>query len=164
MSLNKTEERQINNGFVKKYTFARRLGRRIEGSVIAKFDDAVIMDQKKISSADTVNKGFIVGGDSYSKMASLYTDIDDDYYKNVKVVLATKFEDEHRNMLIGKGILPMVFSNRKDVNLLGTEDQLLIDDLELDGENFIYISNKNISIKVDIVASNEEKEVLKGYA
>lgn len=163
MSLNRALKGQIGNAHVKEYSFNRRLGRRIEGSVVAKFDKGLVLNQKENSSTNPVNRGFIVGGDGYSKVANLYTDLDDDYYGNVKVVITTGFEEEHRNMLIGKGIIPMVFSNKDDVNLLGTEDQLLIDDLELNGENYIYISNKNISVKVDLIASQEEKEVLKGY-
>lgn len=164
MSLNREQERMNGNELTKAYSFGRRLGRRIEGAVIVKFDEQVKVDHEKLSSTEFDGRGFIVGGDSYSKMASLYTDIDGEYYKNIKVVLATVFEEEHRNMLIGKGILPMVFSNKRDLKLFCKKDELLIDDLELDGENFIYINNKNISVKVELVASQEEKEILKKYA
>jgi len=142
------------------------LGKIINGLVVGKFDGKSILDGKSISTANSDEKvsgrqGIIVGGNEYGKMDNKILDALDDFYKDTKVVVALSFQEEHRKELIYRGIIPFQISRSDDYKTFRENDKILIEDLDLYGDNCLYIENKNIAVPIVIKASQQEKDSLK---
>lgn len=74
--------------------------------------------------------GFIVGGDNYGQGSSREHAALAPLYLGIKAVIAKSFARIHRANLINSGIIPLVFENEKDYDLINKMDELVITDVK----------------------------------
>jgi len=73
--------------------------------------------------------GFIVGGHNYGQGSSREHAALAPMHLGIKAVIARSFARIHRSNLINFGILPLVFANEADYDLVKQEDELLVEDV-----------------------------------
>ena len=97
-------------------------------------------------------KGAILGGENYGQGSSREHAALAPRFLGVKVVLAKGFARIHKANLINFGILPLVFENPADYDLLEEGDTLefanLRKSLEMEKGMEVFIKNKKRSIRV----------------
>ncbi|MCG2711743.1 MAG: aconitate hydratase [Candidatus Omnitrophica bacterium] len=108
---------------------------------------------------------FIVAGDSYGQGSSREHAALCPMYLGVKAVLAKSLERIHAANLVNFGILPLVFLNPNDYDVLDAEDQIQMSDLTAsldEGKSItIEIKTKNKKIKMGYNLSYRQKEIIK---
>ncbi len=113
--------------------------------------------------------GFVIGGDNYGQGSSREHAALVPLYLGVKAVIAKSFARIHKSNLINSGILPLVFENKDDYELLDEFDDIeLVCLLECPDNGFkIHLVNntKDIAIGVILEGSTRDIEILKcgGY-
>ena len=72
-------------------------------------------------------------------------------FLGVEMVIAKSFARIHKENLINYGILPLVFDNKADYSLIGSDDILAIDNVRAQlekGELTVRIANTDTSFQV----------------
>lgn len=112
--------------------------------------------------------GFIVAGSNYGQGSSREHAALAPLYLGVKGVFAKSFARIHRANLINSGIIPMVFKNPGDYEEISKLDKLVIKELYNGiekGEAVVLDLSNNKEYKLDVLLSDEEKDMIKcgGY-
>lgn len=106
----------------------------------------------------------IVAGSSYGQGSSREHAAICPMYLGVKVVLAQSIERIHQNNLCNFGIVPLIFRNDEDYNLIKQGDDICIEDLpdqiEMayleDNPIIVNIGGRNIKMKCEITEAQKE--------
>ena len=85
------------------------------------------IDKKFVERAKIFGGGIIVGGENYGQGSSREHAALAPRFLGVIGVLAKSFARIHRGNLINFGIVPLIFKNPKDYNLLKEGNELVID-------------------------------------
>ncbi len=111
------------------------------------------------------NGGFVVGGSNYGQGSSREHAALVPLYLGVKAVIAKSFARIHKNNLINVGIIPLVFKNIDDYELINENDEIFIENISevLNDDILLKINDKEIILKFE--GSKRDAEVLKlgGY-
>lgn len=144
----------------------RRLGRKIEGRVVGKFACKSVLDHRDIAPLTFKEEkdGLIIGGREYGLLDDKIESDFRGFYDNIRGVLALSFQEKHRREMIEMGIIPFRLIDEGDYKILKEGDGICLDDLDLWENNYAYISNRNISVKLEIAASDYEKTLLRKCA
>lgn len=139
---------------------AKLLPYRSNVPVLAKHCFATIND--KFYDLTIVNENnIIVGGNNFGQGSSREHAALLLVYLKVKVVIAKSFARIHRSNLINNGIYPLVFTNESDYDLINENDVVELDLTNIFNEDIaLIINNKATDIKVSLVASEREKDML----
>ncbi|HPR41287.1 MAG TPA: aconitate hydratase [Candidatus Methanofastidiosa archaeon] len=108
-------------------------------------------------------KGFIIGGESYGQGSSREHAAICPAYLGVRCIIAKSIERIHRANLINFGILPLVFLNELDYDMIEQGDELELGDIEkgLEGPTFtLHDRTKNLTILLKGEFSPREKRYL----
>lgn len=141
----------------------RRLGRRLDGVVIGKFGYKSVLNDRDLSNIpiDKESCGVIIGAKDYGAMDMKISNDFDVFYKGINCVVAMSFDEEHRKKMVGQGVIPFIFAHESDHKIISEGDRILLDDLDLWEDNYLYSISKKISVKLEIAASHLEKELLR---
>jgi aconitate hydratase len=109
--------------------------------------------------------GFIIAGENYGQGSSREHAALVPLYLGVKVVIAKSFARIHKNNLINVGIIPLVFENRGDYDLLKENDTIIISDIIETLKENVIINVNGLKINTKFEGSSRDIEVLKigGY-
>jgi len=111
------------------------------------------------------NGGFVVGGSNYGQGSSREHAALVPLYLGVKAVIAKSFARIHKNNLINVGIIPLVFKNINDYELINENDEIFIENIKdaLNDEIKITVNDKEVILKFE--GSKRDIGVLKlgGY-
>lgn len=109
------------------------------------------------------NGSIIVGGHNYGQGSSREHAALAPLFLGVKAVIAKSFARIHKNNLINNGILPLVFENESDYDLIVKNDFLRIDDVKqnIKKERFsVFNETKGTDIPLRLIANERERELL----
>ncbi|MCT4564262.1 MAG: aconitate hydratase [Maledivibacter sp.] len=115
------------------------------------------------------NGGFIIGGENYGQGSSREHAALVPLYLGIKGVIAKSFARIHKANLINTGILPLVFKNKEDYDVIDEFDEIvlknIIESLENGLEIILYNKTKNITVQLIFEGSDRDIELLKhgGY-
>lgn len=111
------------------------------------------------------NGGFIIGGDNYGQGSSREHAVLVPLYLGVKAVIAKSFARIHKTNLINVGIIPLVFKNNEDYDLIFESDNIVISNINESLSNDIVIEVNGHTINVKFEGSDRDIEILKigGY-
>lgn len=122
------------------------------------------IDSNFSERAKEMGKSIVIGGENYGQGSSREHAALAPMYLGVQAVIAKSFARIHRDNLFNYGILPLVFENKEDYNLIDQEDVLVIEDL-IDNMNSTYINvvnkTKGITIKTLLHGSERQLELLR---
>lgn len=109
--------------------------------------------------------GIVVGGENYGQGSSREHAALVPLYLNVKAVIAKSFARIHKDNLINVGIIPFVFKNSSDYDLIKEGDDIKVLNVLEKLENDVVISVNDKEIIVKFEGSKKEREILKigGY-
>lgn len=109
--------------------------------------------------------GIVVGGENYGQGSSREHAALVPLYLNVKAVIAKSFARIHKDNLINVGIIPFVFKNSSDYDLVKEGDDIKVLNVLEKLENDVVISVNDKEIIVKFEGSKKEREILKigGY-
>lgn len=108
------------------------------------------VDENFAERAKENDGGFIVGGDNYGQGSSREHAALAPLYLGIKGVVAKSFARIHKANLINSGIIPMVFKNSSDYDLIDQMDELVIEEI-FDGLKNGELLIKDISKGIDFV-------------
>jgi aconitate hydratase len=86
-------------------------------------------DPEFAKRAQSYGKSIIIGGSNYGQGSSREHAAITPMYLGVKIIIAKSFARIHKNNLINHGIIPAVFTNPSDYDILQQSDELHIDAL-----------------------------------
>ncbi|MCX7716432.1 MAG: aconitase family protein, partial [Endomicrobia bacterium] len=117
---------------------------------------------QKIESIKDPNKNFmIIAGENYGQGSSREHAAIVQRYNKIRVVIAKSFARIHKNNLINFGVLPVEFANEKDYDIINENDVVIIEDILSQLKfNFLYIKVRTKILKVKILLTQEEKEIV----
>jgi len=122
------------------------------------------IDKEFAKRAREKGGGFLVGGINYGQGSSREHAALAPMFLGIKAVIAKSFARIHRANLVNFGILPLVFVNEDDYELIEQGDSLGLPDIrnKLKSAKNITVNNvtKNISIKVTHSLSSREIDIL----
>ncbi len=127
---------------------------------LSKFCFAVV-DEGFSERAKEKGGGIIVGGSNYGQGSSREHAALVPLYLGIKAVVAKSFARIHAANLVNAGILPLVFEDENDYDLVSQGDAVKIDGLHeaLETEHFVMTAgDKKIDLKADL--SQRQKEML----
>lgn len=108
--------------------------------------------------------GFLVAGHNYGQGSSREHAALVPLYLGIKGVIAKSFARIHMANLINSGILPLVFENEDDYDKIDRDDELVIEDVvnQINNYDIIQVKNKskNISINTKLEVSKRLKDVI----
>jgi aconitate hydratase len=108
--------------------------------------------------------GVIVGGENYGQGSSREHAVLAPMVLGVQAVLAKSFARIHLSNLINYGIVPLVFNNPKDYDLIDQDDLLEFDKLKMNirkGQKITALNHtKNNEISLNTLVSGEKIEIL----
>lgn len=105
----------------------------------------------------------IVAGYSYGQGSSREHAAICPMYLGVKAIVAKSIERIHQANLCNFGIIPLVFTDERDYDRIGLGDRLSFFDLRrqvADGTVVLVNETKNESYRLDVYATEEQKEML----
>jgi len=110
------------------------------------------IDKEFVMRAKKHGQGMIIGGENYGQGSSREHAALAPRYLGIRAVLAKSFARIHRANLINFGILPLIFVNPKDYDLLKQEDVLELDLTQLQAGQVmpIRVQDKTIEVKNDL--------------
>ncbi len=123
------------------------------------------VDKDFVKRTKENNGGIIVGGENYGQGSSREHAALGPRYLGIVCIIAKSFARIHRGNLINFGILPLIFKNKEDYDMLELGDSVEIDFSEIDPgkDGVIFIKNKEKEIIVTNDLSEEElKTILAG--
>ncbi|NTW70739.1 MAG: aconitate hydratase [Eubacteriaceae bacterium] len=110
------------------------------------------------------NGGIIVAGHNYGQGSSREHAALAPLYLGIKAVIAKSFARIHKNNLINNGILPLVFTDEADYDVLELMDEIVIEYVKNGVEKkelTIKDTSKNKEIKVKVDISDRQVQILK---
>ncbi len=106
--------------------------------------------------------GIIVAKENYGQGSSREVAALAPLYLNIKAVIAKSFARIHEQNLVNNAILPLVFINDKDYELIDLLDELVINNItELNDKIEVFNKTKNITFYVTHNLSEEQKELMR---
>lgn len=130
---------------------------------LSNFAFKTIVDDYKVR-AEANGGGFVIGGQNYGQGSSREHAALVPLYLGLKAVIAKSYARIHRSNLINSGILPLLFVNEEDYDLIDEFDELRLEHLHQaiqSGENInLYNSTKNLYIPLKSSLSKREGEIL----
>lgn len=105
--------------------------------------------------------GFIVGGENYGQGSSREHAALAPKYLGVKAIIAKSFARIHMANLVNFGILPLVFADKKDYDLISMGDELELSVEGLPEQLVVLNKTKGTKINVNLNLSAVEKEQVK---
>lgn len=116
-----------------------------------------------VARAKKYRKSFIIGGENYGQGSSREHAAITVMYLGVKMIIAKSFARIHKNNLINYGVVPVVFANKEDYELIDDTDELCIEHAPTQLKKRTLVL-KNITKNIDIILkaelSNEEVDIL----
>ena len=106
---------------------------------------------------------FVIAGSSYGQGSSREHAAICPQYLGLKAVIAKSIERIHQANLCNFGILPLLFEREEDYDLISQDDELELDDVVDSIEKGVFTlfdKTKNIKIKLNLFASDEQKKML----
>ncbi len=106
---------------------------------------------------------FVIAGSSYGQGSSREHAAICPQYLGLKAVIAKSIERIHQANLCNFGILPLLFERDDDYDLISQDDELELDDVVESIEKGVFTlfdKTKNIKIKLNLFASDEQKKML----
>ena len=119
--------------------------------------------QRALEAKEKGESGFIIAGSSYGQGSSREHAAICPMYLGIRVVVAVSIERIHQANLCNFGILPLLFENEKDYELIEQGDELeLLDPVSsLENGNFTLLDkSKGKKIGLKLFASEEQKKML----
>ncbi len=193
-SLNNEEKKGeiIKGPNIKEFPIGKRLGGNLEATVGLKTGDNITTDHIVPSGAELlplrsnipelskhcyknvdpqfarrakdIGSSIILGGKNYGQGSSREHAALVPLYLGVKAVLAVSFARIHRSNLINTGILPFVFADDKDYEVIDVYDSIIIDNIreQIGKGSLIKAVNKtkNTEITVELELSHREKAIV----
>lgn len=134
-------------------------------SNIEKISEFCFMNQKKSFHDDCIENhgGFIVAGENYGQGSSREHAALAPMYLGIKAVLAKSFARIHQANLINFGILPCIFDDKADYDMIDEHDVLVFDQLhELKANASLTVINKtkNRIFTVHLPYTDEQMRML----
>ena len=124
-----------------------------------------VCDENFPARAKEFGKSIIVGGANYGQGSSREHAALAPLYLGVKAVLVKSFARIHRANLINAGILPLIFANEADYELISLSDELVLTDVRKhieDGKTEFTLLNKTnaktITVKCEL--SGRAKDII----
>lgn len=122
------------------------------------------IDEGFVERSLNLGKTVIVGGANYGQGSSREQAAQCPMYLGVEAILAVSIARIHRENLINYGILPLIFDDRADAELITQGDRLVIKSVPSgveDGRFTLDLPDKGLSISAHIDVSDYERTVLK---
>lgn len=120
-------------------------------------------DSEFVSRAKEMKKSIIIAGENYGQGSSREHAAITPMFLGVKAVIAKSMARIHKNNLINHGVIPMIFENPADYDLIELADELeilnLIDGLK-NKKIEIFNKTKNIKFNVKLELIDSEIEIL----
>ncbi len=114
--------------------------------------------------AKAAGGGFIVAGTNYGQGSSREHAALVPLYLGIKAIIAKSFARIHMDNLVNNGILPFVFKNKNDYDLIEQGDDLIIESVHeqiMAGAGIIIKnSTKNTSIHTEVFVSGRQKKIV----
>ncbi len=95
--------------------------------------------------------GVIVGGENYGQGSSREHAVLAPMFLGVQAVLVKSFARIHLSNLINYGIVPLVFKNPRDYDLIGQDDRLEFNNLKMNLRKGQEIKARNKTKKTEII-------------
>jgi aconitate hydratase len=121
------------------------------------------IDPTFVDRAKRLEKSIIVGGENYGQGSSREHAAIAPMYLGVKAVVAKSIARIHKANLINFGILPLIFKNKEDYDLIEMGDTLVIEhaiNQVMRKTVVVYNKTKNINIETVIEVSDREANLL----
>jgi aconitate hydratase len=121
------------------------------------------IDPTFVERAKKLEKSIIVGGENYGQGSSREHAAIAPMYLGVKAVMVKSLARIHKANLINFGILPLIFKNKADYDLIEMGDTLVIEDAINQVMNktvIVYNKTKNVKIETVIEVSDREAGLL----
>jgi len=121
-------------------------------------------DPTFVERAKKLQKSVIIGGENYGQGSSREHAAITPMFLGVQAILAKSFARIHKENLINYGIMPLVFKNKADYDLLEQGDVFVVDQIncQVDAGNVaVKVINKNLILDMAVELSPYDKEVLK---
>lgn len=119
---------------------------------------------KRAKEAQSTGGGIITGGENYGQGSSREHAAIAPMYLGIQAVIAKSFARIHRSNLINFGIIPLLFTNSSDYEMIDKGDRLVIQDVKksLTGEQTYAVVNltKNYLFQVHSGLNDREKEII----
>lgn len=116
------------------------------------------------SNAKKSGGGFIIAGSNYGQGSSREHAALAPLQLGIKGVVAKSFARIHMANLINSGIIPMVFVNEADYEMVDREDELVLENAsgKINNGDLLILKNKSkgCEIKVSVSFSQRQKEIL----
>jgi len=119
------------------------------------------LDKTFASRAIEKNGGFIVGGENYGQGSSREHAALAPKYLGVKAVIAKSFARIHMANLVNFGILPLMFTDKKDYSGIEQGDALDLDVKDLNERLLVKNLGKGTKIDVTLSLSELDKGIVK---
>jgi len=121
-----------------------------------------VVDNTFAQRAQEAGGGFIVGGSNYGQGSSREHAALAPMYLGIKGVIVKSFARIHLANLINFGIIPLVFSNEKDYDLIDQGDDLEIDVSSLENNKLILVNKtKGKDIPLTHELRTRDSEILR---
>ena len=120
------------------------------------------IDKNFVARAKSVKNGIIVGAENYGQGSSREHAALAPRYLGIKFVIAKSFARIHLANLINFGIIPLIFDNHCDYELIKLADKIefkYIKNVIKNNENLVIKINDNL-IKLNYTFTNRQKEIL----
>ncbi|MFQ5956981.1 MAG: aconitate hydratase [Candidatus Brocadiales bacterium] len=122
------------------------------------------VDKDFVNRANEKKGGFLLGGSNYGQGSSREHAALAPMHLGIKAVIAKSFARIHRNNLINTGILPLVFANESEYDLIDKGDKLKLQDVRaaLTENKPMTVLNvtKGKEIKVEHRFTNREAQIV----
>jgi len=122
------------------------------------------LDPTFVQRAKVLGHSVIVGGENYGQGSSREHAAMLPMFLGVEAVIAKSFARIHKENLINYGILPLVFKNKEDYQLVEQEDRIVIESVQEQVDRFevdVLIGPDQRIIKTSLDVSPFDKDVLK---
>lgn len=124
-----------------------------------------VCDEKFPQRAKETGKSIIVGGSNYGQGSSREHAALAPLYLGIKAVLVKSFARIHRANLLNAGILPLIFKNEDDYELISLGDELSLPDIRKqisNGKSEFILINKTTGKEIAVICelSGRTKEII----
>ena len=123
-----------------------------------------VCDEKFHDRALQMGKSVIIGGSNYGQGSSREHAALAPLYLGVKAVITKSFARIHMANLINAGIVPLVFKNEADYDMISEGDEIVIDNIkdQIKNGTKIIAKNKTKSVEFELVGdfSDRQKNML----
>jgi len=120
-------------------------------------------DDKFVERAKSFGKSIIIGGENYGQGSSREHAAMTPMYLGVKAVVVKSMARIHKNNLINHGVIPMLFADPVDYDMIDLEDEIVLEDLITglkEKKTTAYNKSKNKSFEVALDLTDIEVDIL----